>query len=282
MINLDETSVSYSFHGAKGNVVKQAHWPSRYQPPTAHSTSSQRHGMITHVGMITNRDDCQRLLPQIIIGSRKKFTRKLMTDIGRVPSPVELIKNPSAWNNSETMMSILSKLDAALDHIGNKQIILLMDSAKCHISPKVLEHAASLNIWLCIVPTDTTWLLQPLDVNVFCHYKKFLRNEFRNCLIQQNRVTDREWLGMITCAATGFLQSSSWAGAFSSLGLLGDRGSISGTLQSRCPEIAILDPSGTHMPTYQELKCVLPKRLNTSRLYSLLMAKPQRRRLIIR
>ena len=281
IVNLDETSVSYSFHGARGNVVKQAHWRSKYQPPTAHVGLSQRYGMITHVGMITNRGDCQSLLPQLIIGSRKKFTRKLLTGIGRVPSPVDLIKKDSAWNNTETMKSILSSLDGALRHIENKQVILIMDAAKCHISPKVLELAASLRIWVCIVPTDTTWLLQPLDVSVFSHYKRFLRNQFRDCLIDQGHVTDRDWLHMITTVATDFLQSSDWASAFNSLGLLGDRANISGTLQSHCPGVAISDPSDIQMPTVEDLKHVLPNRLNIPRLHNLLMARPHRRRLII-
>ena len=200
--------------------------------------------------------------------------------IGHVPSTVELIKNVSAWNNSETMSSILSKLDATLRHIGAEQTILLMDSAKCHISPKVLEHAASLTVWVRVAPTDTTWLSQLLDVTVFCHYKRFLRNEFRKCLIEQSGVTAWERHRMITCAATGFLQSNSWAGAFRSLGLLGDRGNISVNLQSHGPEIAIIDPSGAHTP--KELKRVLPQRLSTPHLYNHLMAQPRRKCLIIR
>lgn len=74
VINLDETSVCYPFHGARGNVVQPGLWPSKHQPPTANSSLSHRRGMFTHVGMVTSRDDLQTFLPQILIGSREKFT----------------------------------------------------------------------------------------------------------------------------------------------------------------------------------------------------------------
>lgn len=115
-----------------------------------------------------------------------------MQSIGSVPAPVDLIKKCTAWNNSETMMHILTKLNDALDHIENKQIILITDTAKSHISPKVIEFETSLSIWLCIAPTDVTWLLQPLDVRVFSRYKRYLRNEFRDCLIEHGGVTDHQ------------------------------------------------------------------------------------------
>lgn len=117
--------------------------------------------------MITSRADLQPLLLQVIIGSRKRFTYNLMTSIGRVPAPVDVIKKDTAWNNGKGMLQILSHLSDALSHIDNKQIILIMGTAKCHISPKVIECATALGIWLCIVPTDATWLLQPLDVRTF-------------------------------------------------------------------------------------------------------------------
>ena len=85
---------------------------------------------------------------------------------------------------------------------------------------------------------------------------------------------------MITTVAIDFLHSSNWAGAFSSLGLFGDRAYISGTLQSHCPGVAISDSSDIRIPTVEDLKHVLPNRLNIPRLHNLLMARPRCRRLI--
>lgn len=124
---------------------------------------------------------------------QQEITRKITIRIGRVPSPVDLVKKDSAWNNTETMKSIFSSLRGVFRHIEHKQTILIMDAAKCHISPKVLESAASLRIWVCIVPTDTTWLLQPLDISVFGHCKRLLRNRCRDRLIEQGHTADRDW-----------------------------------------------------------------------------------------
>ena len=54
-------------------------------------------------------------------------------------------------------------------------IILLLDHASQHLSNAVLAKARCLSIILLLVPGQLTWLLQPLDVEVFRNFKELLR-----------------------------------------------------------------------------------------------------------
>lgn len=66
LLNLDETSVAYSYHGAKGNHVRRE--------PFAKIQRRELRGAVTHVAIISDRPDVQPVLHQVIIGNYHRFT----------------------------------------------------------------------------------------------------------------------------------------------------------------------------------------------------------------
>lgn len=69
-LNLDETSVSYTFHQAKGLYHRRLKRQGR-----AHTQirKSDLRGAVTHVAAICERSEVQPRLPQVIIGNKHRF-----------------------------------------------------------------------------------------------------------------------------------------------------------------------------------------------------------------
>lgn len=270
VVNLDETSVGNAFHGAKGNIARRAKGPAGR--PTADAPRAQLRGAVTHVALLTHNTQIQPLLPQILIGNKAKFTRAWL-DVGqaRQPPHVHLIRAVSAWNSGVLMHQFLEHLAFALAPHPQFQIILVLDTAKCHLVYDILRRASALGIWLCSIPARLTWLLQPLDVAVFSSYKAFLRREFQVCLQQQNgRVSDARWMELLFKVATTFLRRSPWQKAFDALGMLGDRSSLSHTLLKYCPDAAQAAPS--RRPLRADLTLAFPGRTRIQ--YWTLLGRP--------
>ena len=238
--------------------------------------------MVIHIGMVTNVERYQHLLPQIILGANSKFTLKLMRSLGKIRHSVDFVRAKSAWVNTAVMMNVLSRLKDSLAHIPNSQVILLLDSHKAHLNKNVLELAVSLNIWVLVVPAKLTWLLQPLDAHVFAKYKKYLRDQLRTTMLANRTVTDPEWMKMLISVATTFIQRD-WGNAFDSLGITGKPGTLSETIKSYCPQASSAAVAAPSMPSYGDISAVLPCNLR-SPPYRLLMAGPRgaRKRLVIR
>ena len=269
-VNLDETSVGYAFHGAKGNIARSAAGPTGR--PTAHAPRAQLRGAVAHVALLTHNTQIQSLLPQVFIGNKAKFTRALLDVVQeRQPPHVHFIRAVSAWNNGVVMQQVLELLASALAPHPQFQLILVLDTAKCHLAHDVLSRARALGIWLCFIPAKLTWLLQPLDVAVFSSYRAFLRREFQICLQEQNgRVGDATWMDLLFRVATTFLRRSPWQRAFDAIGMLGNRSSLSRTLLQYCPDAVQAAP--IRRPSHADLTLVFPGRTRIQ--YWTLLGRP--------
>ena len=91
------------------------------------------------------------------------------------------------WMDQQIWMKdILTTLGNALGPLLAQYLpILLMDALKAHFATDVLRWAAKRHIWVCIVPASMTFLLQPLDTDVFSRYKAFLRRQCAEFLSDQ-------------------------------------------------------------------------------------------------
>lgn len=216
-LNLDETSISHSFHGAKGYFAK--HLLKSRRAKTRIRKKDLR-GSVSHVAIIADRPDVQKRLPQVFIGNKHRFTLGLMAEVvGITPESVHLFRRKSSWNNIENMIFVLGLLAEALEHFPDLQAILALDTVPCHIAPRILKKAAELKLWIAPVPAGLTYLLQPLDVSCFAQYKAFLRSAYRVARMATGTVSTRQWMMLLFQVCTDFLNSTPWAPAFCSVGL---------------------------------------------------------------
>ena len=232
-LNLDETSVSYTFHQAKGLYHRRLKRQGR-----AHTQirKSELRGAVTHVAVICERSEVQPRLPQVIIGNKHRFTVRLMASVrASTPANVHLFRRKSSWNNTLCMCEILDLLSNALKEFPWFQPILLLDTASCHISDVVAAKASALNIWLVPVPAGLTHLLQPLDVYTFSGYKEFLRQQYRKARADKGMVSLEMWLQLLFDVCTTYLNGRKWSPAFSQVGLGARTSVLSTELQSFFP-----------------------------------------------
>ena len=217
LLNLDETSVSYTFHQARGLYARRLKRQGRAH---AQVPKSDLRGAVTHVAIICERSEVQPRLPQVVIGNTHRFTRRLVArTLASKPANVHVFRGKSSWNNTACMSEILDLLAEALKDFPGFQPILLLDTASCHINDTVAAKAAKLNIWLAPVPAGLTHLLQPLDVHVFSGYKEFLKQEYRKVRSATGSVTPEAWLNLIFSVCSRYLSSHKWSFAFSQVGL---------------------------------------------------------------
>ena len=104
-INMDETSVAFAYPGQKGNVAQQQHTGRpQLASYTEKATLSIRRGNVTYCAFIASDMAVQSLLPQIVIGNKKKFTRELLRSAwADQPDFVQTWNAETGWIN-QTMM----------------------------------------------------------------------------------------------------------------------------------------------------------------------------------
>ncbi len=233
-MRLEEISVSYTFHQAKGLYVRRLRREGR-----AHTQVPKRdlRGAVTHVAIMRDRSEIQPRLPQVLQGNKHRFTQTLVAGaLGSKPSNVHLFRRKSSWNNTTCTIDILDLLAEALRDFPTLQPILLLDTASCHINDPVAAKAGSFNIWLAPVPAGLTHLLQPLDVYGSAGYKGFLKSVHRTERAAHGKVTPQSWLKLLFDVCTRFLNSRKWSVAFPQVGLGALHTHFSAELQAIIPQ----------------------------------------------
>ena len=214
-INLDETSVCVFQGGARGTVFVSK---KRCRATLKQAASrKERRSFLTHVAVICDRPEIQRLLPQFIIGNaatlRASDMVKLRSDC---PSNVLLVRQKSAWNNEVLCAKIIRRIGLAVEGAGF-QPVLIMDAVKLHLTKSVFAACATARMWPLVVPPQMTFLLQPLDTHAFLPFKHALREA--NLEVAASSVSGgvcgvARVIGCVCKAIRLVLESRSWERAF--------------------------------------------------------------------
>ena len=139
-VNCDETSIGYAFPRLRGNVVRGL----RKRAATEKGIQkNEMRGSITYLAFSCDRAEVQSLLPQILLGNKRRFTPALLQAAREhMPPNVHVMRENSSWATSEVMMRCLELLSHALQSMSAQlQIVLLLDTARAHLG---LEVAAGL------------------------------------------------------------------------------------------------------------------------------------------
>ena len=124
---------------------------------------------LTYVAFATDDEELQEQLPNILIGNENTFPAgRFETLYAAAPDNFYLIRKKKAWNNTDVMLQIVRLLARIRSGLrANPFLLLVLDTAYCHINREVLAVCMTNDIFPLIVPACTTWLLQPLEVYVF-------------------------------------------------------------------------------------------------------------------
>ena len=253
VINCDETAIAFSYTGRKGNVVKTQR--GGYNAACERARLGDKRGTVTYLAFISGTPGMQNRLPQILLGNFLRFTVAALRDIAaETPHNIHLWRDKSAWMNHMKFKRALRLLSQALEPRENQQLILVLDSARCHLRKDVVAYAARLKIWIVVVPGKLTFLLQPLDVYAFGPFKKALVDAYYKARMRAGGevLSPTAWLRVLVTTIASVFQLTDWAHAFARVGLTDDQWRLGSAIQQRLrADTVLVFPRG--QPTEEEV-----------------------------
>lgn len=98
------------------------------------------------------------------------------------PRDWHITHSPKHWSTESTMVEyvIVPYIDGIHSLLGNpsQAALVIIDNFKAQIIPAVNKMLEDANIHVCLLPPNTTDVLQPLDIAVIKPVKDFLRRKF--------------------------------------------------------------------------------------------------------
>ena len=177
------------------------------------------------------------------------------------PPNVTILRQRSAWNNSETCAWIIFGLlaRALRPYMADRQPVLLLDAVKIHLTPRVLGACVRSKLWPLVVPPSTTWLLQPLDADAFFLYKLRLRQKYQESRLASasGELGIDEFLRCIYAAVSEVLEGRSWGVSFDKAGYSRHQVALSHRVRDHVEgEVQ----AGSNWPTSAQFKACFPRR----------------------
>ena len=257
-VNLDETAVCIFQGGNRGTIFAAN---TRLRALVEAASTAQRRRYITHVGMICDRPELQPLLPQFLVCNEATITAAELVAIqAACPPNIRLVRQKSAWTNKALCARIVRALKAALEpHVGDTQVVSVMDAARTHIA--ALGACRAAGIWPLLVSARLTWLLQPLDTDGFSLFKNVLQLAYQRAR-SANPSGSLAMAVFVPCvceAVRRVFQGRSWARAFDGDGYGGRQLRLSQRLKRELDLPAVLAIPSTR-PSAEQIRLCFPAR----------------------
>ena len=266
-INMDETSVAYSFVTGKGLVISKKALPPGKRRRKQKVSLAEEKRRISLLACVTDDPEVQPKLPQVFLGNESTFTKELLKQLApHTPANYHLLRGNSSWNNHARMRALICSIAKSLEgYKATRQIILVLDMAQCHIHQSINALAARKGIRLLYVPAKCTWLLQPADTHCFAILKGKLRQEWvaLRAASSTGTISHKDWLCAVMSIVKTLLNGTKWASAFKSAGLLGEA-KLSQRVMDQLGWPAP-KPIPDVLPSESQLKVAFPKKCKFSR-----------------
>ena len=226
------------------------------------SLAAQR-STITHVAALCDRAEFQTLLPQVVLVSDKQVSEARLARIRMTaPACVRIWRYTKAWMCNAIMLRYIRLLGRCLrEYRQTHRIILYVDVLKAHICPAVLRAASAANIWICVVPSRMTWVLQPCDTHLFARYKQMLTEDFqrRSGLTSAGEISWELMLESLWHVILVLLQGRDWSQAFAAVGILDGQAHLSKRTQSKLSYERPPPLEDSSLPTLSDFELIFPK-----------------------
>ena len=262
LLNLDETAVPFWHGDVRGNLLVRKRRFRDADEPVQRVSRRQRRSNITHVAVIADRPDVQRVLPQWFLGNgsvlRARDLAVLQPDL---PRNVRFVRGASSWTSVDSTARLMTELGRALrPWVGTHQPVLLMDCARQHLHIQVARAARRAGLWLAYIPAGLTWLLQPCDTHLFLAYKRYLRAEYARLRAEHPRgeVDAVPWLRVVAGTVPHVLEGESWAHAFREDGYTAGQAGVSAFVRRQLGPGAHT-PALSSEPSADTIARVLPR-----------------------
>ena len=220
-------------------------------------------GSFTHVTMICDNAEAQKLLPQILIVNKHMVTEHQQRTLSAgLPRNVVLLRRHTAWMTSDLMARVIQLLKQKLaPFMDTHHIFLTADAYRAHVTTEVWKQCVKQNIHYCVIPAKLTWALQPCDTHVFASYKHRLQTVCQGAVVDSatGKLSLEVLLHGVCECIDQILEGRSWAKAFADTGLTGTQADVSARVQAKLTFEGI-PAVGSSLPTLAQLVSVFPKR----------------------
>ena len=136
-INMDETSLAYAYHSARGNVICRKNLPPGKRIRGQKAKLRDLRGHVTYMSFVCSDPSVQPYLPQILVGNEHFFTLTgLASARPCMPPNVHLWREKSAWNSIPLMRKAICELHKALYcnfTRWNRNVVLVLDTHRSHM-----------------------------------------------------------------------------------------------------------------------------------------------------
>ncbi|CAE7292315.1 unnamed protein product [Symbiodinium sp. CCMP2592] len=222
-INIDESSMPQFCKAKRGVCIRRSDWPAGKVPC---GPRKPPRNTATLLAMISSEGTLQKCLPQILIGNERCFPRRLLlsAQTASAATTVQYWRRKSSWVNGPVMVQALEELAKALGPLrlsDSKQIVIVWDCCRVHLTEEVLTACKRLHFWLLFVPTHITSLLQPLDTCVFGPLKQRMRRRYAEAMRGSGCISVAQWLQLLQEVTVTMLSERSWQKSFRSVGISG-------------------------------------------------------------
>ena len=263
-VNLDETGIRMHQVAGKGMLVHAAILEKRKAASlTQDVPRAMLRGSFTHVTMICDDSEAQKLLPQILIVNKHMVTEQQHRTLCAImPRNVILLRRHTAWMTSDLMTRVLLVLKQSLaPFMDTHQIFLTADAFRAHVTSEVWKQCVKQQLLYCVIPAKLTWALQQCDTHVFASYKHRLQTVCQSAVVDSTtgKLSLEVLLQGVCQCIVEILEGRSWAKAFADTGLTGTQGDVSARVQSKLT-FKLLPGVGSDLPTLAQLVNVFPKR----------------------
>lgn len=263
-INFDETNIKLHPEGRPGLLVSKARQAKRTAAGLARDVPrSKLRGSISHLAMLCDDADAQKMLPQYILMGQASLSAAAFSDVrAAMPPHIRLVRKENAWMTSKMMLRVLRDLAKTLrDHHVNKTVVIYGDVFRAHITREVWRLCAALHFRMACIPAKLTFALQPCDTHLFARYKHYLGKLCEDTVLRGTAscVTVPELLSNVALTISAIMLENDWAKAFRDTGLVGHQRDVScRVLKKLCLEEP--PPFENTLPTLQHLQAIFPKR----------------------
>ena len=214
-------------------------------------------------------------MPQVVYTNEAILPNWAARDLeAEIPDNFYVVRKATGWNTVQDMVEIIRLLGRILTRIApHRQAILMLDGAAIHLNSAIFDAAAAVGLWVVLIPSMCTWLLQPLDVYIFARFKAALESRAmeRRSIVRFGHPT-AHMIRYLFEAVEEIFTARSWAHAFDRLGLNGDVAPTSTNLLKSLqwdafPHISRERPSNEqlalswprrHRIPWEEYKAVMP------------------------
>ena len=234
-INLDETPIPYHIGGRRG-MMKAACPKDLKGRMTERASLKDRRGHCTFMAALTNDQEVQKVLPQVLLpntlGRKRKW--KHSEALNNAGPTIRVMDNTSGWSTTASMKEYFDHVEVVLKAMGKDRVVIAMDVHSSHVAPETLRHLKKKKWQVILVPGKFTWLLQPLDAYVFASFKLHLNNAHaaQKCMTADGQQTFDEWLGTTLTSIENFFGSVNGRKSFEKCGYTMDSRKVSKTVTS--------------------------------------------------